>query len=60
VEELTITNSKKGTAGLELNKEDAHWFFDVKRIVRREFVLPNTMVNPDFYCDVLRHLSKNM
>jgi hypothetical protein len=60
VEELTITNSKKGAAGPQFNNEDAHCFFDVKGIVRREFVLPNTMVNPDFYCDVLRHLSKNM
>jgi hypothetical protein len=27
VEEPTITNSKKGAAGLEFNKEHAHYFF---------------------------------
>jgi hypothetical protein len=28
-------------------------FFDMKGIVHCEFVPPNTMVNSDFYCDVL-------
>jgi hypothetical protein len=32
----------------------------VKVIVHCEFVPPNTTVNSDFYCDVLRHLSKNV
>jgi hypothetical protein len=36
------------------------FFFDVKGIVRREFVPPNTTVNSDFYCDVLRHLRENV
>jgi hypothetical protein len=35
-------------------------FFDVKGIVRHEFVPPNTTVNSDFYCDVLRHLRENV
>jgi histone-lysine N-methyltransferase SETMAR len=35
-------------------------FFDVKGIVHREFVPPNTMVKPDSYCDVLRHLRENV
>jgi hypothetical protein len=30
--------------------------FDMKGIVHHEFVPPNTTVNSDFYCDVLRHL----
>jgi histone-lysine N-methyltransferase SETMAR len=29
-------------------------FFDVKGIVHSEFVSPNSTVNSDFYCDVLR------
>jgi hypothetical protein len=28
--------------------------------IHREFVPPNTMVNSDFYCDVLRRLRENM
>jgi hypothetical protein len=35
-------------------------FFDVKGTVSREFVPPNTPVNSDFYCDVLRHLRENV
>jgi transposase len=35
-------------------------FFDVERTVHRDFVAPNTTVNSDFYCDVLRHLRENM
>jgi hypothetical protein len=35
-------------------------FFNMKGIVDREFVPPNTMVNPNFYCDVLRHLRENV
>jgi hypothetical protein len=45
---------KKGAAGLEFSKEHGHCFFDVKGIVHCEFVPPNTTVNSDFYCDVLR------
>jgi hypothetical protein len=33
-------------------------FFNVKGIVHHEFVPPNTTVNSDFYCDVLRCLRK--
>jgi hypothetical protein len=37
-------------------------FSDVKGIVHREFVPPNTTVNADFYsyCDILRHLRENV
>jgi hypothetical protein len=35
------------------------FFFNVKGIVHHEFVPPNTMVNSDFYCDILRHLREN-
>jgi hypothetical protein len=35
-------------------------FFDVEGIVHREFVPPNTTVNFDFYCDVMRRLRENM
>jgi hypothetical protein len=35
-------------------------FFNVKGIVQREFVPPNTTVNSDFYCDILRHLKENV
>jgi hypothetical protein len=34
------------------------FFLDVKGIVHREFVPPNTTVNSDFYCDILRCLRK--
>jgi hypothetical protein len=53
MEEPTITKNKKGVAGPEFNKENAHYFFDVKGIVHREFVPPNTTINCGFYCDVL-------
>jgi hypothetical protein len=35
-------------------------FFDVKGIAHCEFVPPNTMVNYDFYCDILRCLRENV
>jgi histone-lysine N-methyltransferase SETMAR len=35
-------------------------FFDVKGNIHREFVPPNTTVNSDFYCDVLRRLRENV
>jgi hypothetical protein len=59
VEESTITKSKKGAAGPKFNKEHAH-FFDMKGIVHREFIPPNTVVNSDFYCDILRRLRENV
>jgi hypothetical protein len=58
VEEPTTTKSKKGVAGPEYNKEHTHGFFGVKGIVHHEFVPPNTTINSDFYCDVLRCLRK--
>jgi histone-lysine N-methyltransferase SETMAR len=60
VEEPTVTKSKKGTAGPEFNTERAHCFFYVMGIVHHEFVPPNTMVNSDFYCDILRRLRENV
>jgi hypothetical protein len=53
VEEPTTTKSKRGMAALEFSREHAHCFFDVKGIIHREFVPPNTMINSDFYkyCD---------
>jgi histone-lysine N-methyltransferase SETMAR len=36
------------------------FFFDVKGIVHREFVHPNTTVNSDFCYDVLRRLRENV
>jgi hypothetical protein len=35
-------------------------FFNVKGIVHNEFVPPNTIVNSDFYCDVLRRMRENV
>jgi hypothetical protein len=52
--------AKKGTAGLEFNKGMLIVFLNVKGIVHREFVPPNTMVNSDFCCDVLRHLRESV
>jgi hypothetical protein len=62
VEQPTINKSKTGAVGPVLNKEHALFFFsfNVKGIVHCEFVLPNTMVNSDFYCDVLRCLRENV
>jgi hypothetical protein len=50
---------RRGRSGVQ---QGACWlfFFYVNWIVHCEFVLPNTMVNSDFYCDVLRHLRENM
>jgi hypothetical protein len=36
------------------------FFFNVKGIVHRELVPPNTTVNSDFYCEVLRCLRDNV
>jgi hypothetical protein len=60
VEEPTITKSKEGVRGLEFKKEYAHYFFYATQIVHREFVPPNTTVNSEFYCDVLRRSRENM
>jgi hypothetical protein len=35
-------------------------FFNMKELVHCEFVPPNTTVNSDFYCDILRRLRENM
>jgi hypothetical protein len=35
-------------------------FFLCEGIVHHEFVPPNTMVNSDFYCDILRCLRENV
>jgi hypothetical protein len=35
-------------------------FFDAKGIVHHDFFPRNTIVNSDFYCDVLRHLRENV
>jgi hypothetical protein len=35
-------------------------FFNMKGIVHREFVPPNTTVNSDFYRDILRCLTENV
>jgi hypothetical protein len=35
-------------------------FFRLKGIVHGEFVPPNTTVNSDVYCDVLRRLRENL
>jgi hypothetical protein len=48
---LAGPSSKKGTLIV---------FFDMKGIVHGEFVPPNTMVNSDFYCDVLRRMRENV
>jgi hypothetical protein len=60
VEEPTIRRSKKGAAGLEFNKEHAYYLFHMKRVIHHEFDPPNTIVNSDFYCDVLRRLRENV
>jgi hypothetical protein len=39
---LQSPKCKKSPAGPECNKEHAHWFFDTKGIVHREFVPCNT------------------
>jgi hypothetical protein len=49
---------QKCVAGPEFNKENCNFFY-VKGIIHREFVPPNTTVNSDFYCDILRPLREN-
>jgi hypothetical protein len=51
---------KKGVTGPKFDKEHAHYFFHVKGVAHRKFVPPNSTVNFDFYCDVLRHLRENV
>jgi hypothetical protein len=60
MEQPTITKSKKGVTDPEFNEGHAHCFCDMTGIVHCEFVSPNTMVNSDFYCEVLRHLRENV
>jgi hypothetical protein len=62
VEETTITMSKKGhgKSGVQQRACSLFLFFDVKGIVHCKFVPPNTKVNSDFYCDILRCLRENV
>jgi hypothetical protein len=55
VEEPTITRSKNGAAGPELIV-----VFDVEGIVHSELVPPDTTINYDFYCHVLRCLRESV
>jgi hypothetical protein len=63
VQEPTITKGKKGAA-LQVRSSTKSllivFFFDVKEIVDSEFVPPNTTINSDFCCDVLRRLRENV
>jgi hypothetical protein len=56
--------AKKAWQVWSSTRSNAHcfflFFFDVKGIVHREFALPNTKLNSDFYCDVLRCLRENV
>jgi hypothetical protein len=45
---------------LEITKSILIVFFKVKGTVHHEFVPPNTTVNSEFYCDVLRCLGENV
>jgi hypothetical protein len=36
------------------------FFCDMKGIAHHEFIPPNTIVNSDFYCDILRRLRENV
>jgi hypothetical protein len=45
-----------GEAGEEQNQEHARHFFDIKRIVHKEFILTTITVNSAYYCDILRQL----
>jgi hypothetical protein len=59
VEEPTITESKKGAAGLEFNKEHAHCFSKLRGFITVNCFLL-TLVNSDFYCDISRQLRENV
>jgi hypothetical protein len=49
---------RHGRSGVQ--QRACSFFFDMKGIVQREFVPPNTMVSSDFYSDVLRCLRENV
>jgi hypothetical protein len=51
---------KKGAAGPISTKRMFIIFFGVKGIVHCEFVPPNTTVNSDFYCGVMRCLREKV
>jgi hypothetical protein len=36
------------------------FFFDIKGIVHKEFVLEGQTVNSEYYCDALPHLLENV
>jgi hypothetical protein len=58
VEEPTSPEAKKAQKVRSSTKSMLIVFFNVKGIVHREFVPPNTTANYDFYCDVLGHERK--
>jgi hypothetical protein len=60
VEEPKITKRKKARQVWSSTNSMLIVFFNVKGIIHLEFVPPNTAVNSDFYCDVLKCLRENV
>jgi hypothetical protein len=48
-----LTKTEEGETGEEQSQEHAHHFFNIRNIVRKEFVLAHQIVNSAYYCDVL-------
>jgi hypothetical protein len=51
---------QKRSARSRVQQRRCSLFFNVKGVVHCEFVPPNTTVNCDFYCNILRHLRENI
>jgi hypothetical protein len=53
--------TERDETGEEQSQEHAHnFFFDIKEIVHKEFVMADQTVYSAYYCDVLRRLRENI
>jgi len=62
MEDAHFTETEKSKTNEAKCENDNHcfFFFDVRRIVHREFIPPGQTVNQEFYLEVLRRLIENV
>jgi hypothetical protein len=60
MEKSKLTDKKKARHVKSKVKSILIIFFDIKRIVHKEFVLAGRTVSSAYYCDVLQRLCENV
>jgi len=60
MEDPHFTETERSKTSEVKCENDAHFFFDVRGIVHREFIPPGLTVNQEFYLEILRRLRENV